>query len=87
MQFISVRRTEGVQGSTVRRDLACLFSILQLAKAKGWLRKNPVQDLDLSVIEQASSRTRYLSKAEEDRLIAHAADYLKPIIIFAMKRA
>ena len=49
LQFISVRRQDGVQGATIRRDLACLSSILHQVKPRGWLRKNPLRDLDLMI--------------------------------------
>ena len=62
MQFIAVRRTEGVQGSTIKRDLACLSLILQLATSKGWVLANPVRTLDLGGLEDGHSRTRYLAR-------------------------
>jgi integrase/recombinase XerD len=84
-QFVSVRRQDGVQGATIRRDLACLSSILQQARLKGWVRENPLMDLDLCNLDESPPRTRHLSGEEETALIAHAADYLKLPIIFAIE--
>jgi integrase/recombinase XerD len=83
--FISQRRKTGLAGATVRRDIACLSSMFELAKSWDWITTNPVRDLDLRSVRAAPPRTRYLSKKEEERLIAAATGHLKPMIIFAIE--
>ena len=60
--FITVRQRAKVTGATIRRDLACLSSMLELAKSWDWIGSNPIRDLDLRSARIAPPRTRYLSK-------------------------
>lgn len=53
-QFVSMRRQDGVQGTTIRRDLACLSLIMQQITSRGWLRANPCE----TSISEASRRRR-----------------------------
>src|SRR5262249_20585643 len=82
--FISERRG-GVSGATVRRALACLSSMIELARSWDWVQINPVRDLDLRSARVSPPRTRYLSKREEQRLIEAACDHLRLMIPFAIE--
>ena len=83
--FVSMRREEGVASPTIRRDLACLSSMFEQAKAWEWLEVNLVRDMDFKHIKENPPRTRYLSKKEERDLLRYAVDYLRPMIIFAIE--
>lgn len=78
--FETKRRTQGVSAGTIRRDLACLSSMLTSCEdwewmdiganiVPGYLRRRAKRGL-----KEAPPRTRYLSTAEEPELI-EAATY------------
>ena len=83
-EFVAYRRREGVKDATIRRDLACLSSMFTLAVSEGWAETNPVKNMDKRGIRESAPRTRYLSHAEETRLIRHSGAYLWPMITFAI---
>lgn len=80
-EFETKRRTEGAQPGTIRRDLACLSSLLTSAEEWEWiddgcnavpsyLRRRAKRGL-----KEAPARTRYLTEDEERRLIANATPF------------
>jgi integrase len=75
-EFESKRRAAGVSTSTIRRDLACLSSLLTSAMDWEWVDANPVlpflKQRGKRGLKEGAARTRYLSQDEEDRLIAAA---------------
>lgn len=88
-EFEIWRRSEGAKAPTIRRDLACLSSMFETI----------ITDWDLEIVNpvpqflkkrrkrglrESQPRTRYLTHEEEVELLAHAADYLKPMIEFAI---
>lgn len=84
-EFIAARRRI-VSTTSVRRDLACLSSALELAIIWEWADQNPVKAINkrhLKLLE-APPRTRYLTHTEYDRLLRHAQPYLRPLIVFAV---
>lgn len=83
-EFVSYRRREGVKDATIRRDLACLSSMLTLAVSEAWVDANPVKNMDKRSIRESAPRTRYLSHNEETALIYHSGAYLWPMIAFAI---
>ena len=73
-----------VSDSTIRRDLACLSSAYERAIGWGWVDQNPIKLLDKRNVKDAPPRTRYLTEEEFWRLHDAAADYIKPMLIFAV---
>lgn len=78
--FETKRRAQGVRPSTIRRDLACLSSMLTSCLDWEWLDANIVPAFLKSRakrgLKEGQARTRYLSIDEESRLIeaaSHAA--------------
>lgn len=77
-EFETKRRTDGVAAGTIRRDLACLSSMLTSAQEWEWIDDgaNPVPSYlrrrAKRGLKEAPPRTRYLTEAEEKALIAAA---------------
>ncbi len=75
--FETKRRTQGVRPSTIRRDLACLSSLMTSCIDWEWLDSNPVPKFLKSRakrgLKEGQARTRYLSIEEEVALIAAAS--------------
>jgi integrase len=75
-EFESKRRAASVSTSTIRRDLACLSSLLTSAMDWEWTDANPVlpflKQRSKRGLKEGAARTRYLDQDEEDRLIAAA---------------
>jgi integrase len=82
MEFIAARR-KAASADTVRNDLACLSAMFNRAIDWEWVEANPVQKLRRHV-GRSRRRTRYLTRDEEDRLLAAAGEYLRPMIAFAI---
>jgi integrase len=74
--FETVRRSEGVTPSTIRRDLSCLSGIFTSAIDWEWVDDNPVTSYlrrrSKRGLKEAPPRTRYLSVEEEAALLAAA---------------
>jgi integrase len=76
--FETARRTQGMSAGTIRRDLACLSSIFTSAIDWEWIDdgSNPVRSYlrrrARRGLQDAPPRTRYLTEAEESRLLDHA---------------
>lgn len=87
-EFETWRRSMGASAPTVRRDLACLSSMFGLAEEKEWTEHNPVSAF-LKVrkkrgLKESNPRTRYLSHAEEARLLEAAIPNVRDAILFAI---
>lgn len=73
------RRSMGVTSSTIRRDMACLSSLLAFCEDKDWIEegKNPVPGYlrrrAKRGLKEGHARTRWLKVAEESKLLALAA--------------
>lgn len=82
------RRREGVTGSTIRRDLACLSVIMTLAEQWEWVARNPVKPFlrgrRLAGLEENDARTRWLTIQEEAEVLTAAAPKAMAGIIFAI---
>lgn len=85
LHYIGVRKKQGISPSTIRRDLACLSSMLQLAISWEWMDANPIRTLDRRLLKEGDPRRRYLSHEEQERLLVAAGSYLKPMIVFAIE--
>lgn len=82
--FVSTRRRAGVSGSGVRRDLACLSSMMTAAVAWDWIDHNPVKDYSKKQIRESRPRVRFLDPQEYDALLYFAASHLAPLIRLAV---
>jgi integrase len=75
--FETKRRTQAVRPGTIRRDLACLSSLLTSCVDWEWVDANVVPAFlkrrAKRGLKEAPPRTRYLSADEERRLIAAAS--------------
>lgn len=82
------RRRDGVTGSTIRRDLACLSSMYSHEIEAGRIDINPVLPFmkmrRKRGLRESPPRTRYLTHAEEAKLLSNATPYLRPIITVAI---
>ena len=87
-EFEMTRYRGGVAKSTIRRDLACLSSLMSSAQGWEWIEINPVPSYlkarSKKGLKEGAARTRYLSHAEEERLIAAAPRWLAEMIAFAI---
>jgi integrase len=86
-EFEAKRRAQGVSTSTIRRDLACLSSLLTSAQDWEWIEINPVPDFlrrrAKRGLKEGEARTRYLTEEEERRLLKSAS----PAVRWAMTLA
>jgi integrase len=89
-EFETMRRTEGVTAPTIRRDLACLSSVMSCCEEWEWIDdgKNIVpaymRRRRRKGLKEAPGRTRYLSEEEEVALISAASEPAKTAIILAI---
>jgi integrase len=86
--FETKRRTQGVSPSTIRRDLACLSSMVTSCVDWEWLDENKVpaylRRRSKRGLKEGQPRTRYFTEAEEALLIEHATE-CQPAIILAVE--
>lgn len=88
--FETARRSQGVTASTIRRDLACLSSLLRSASDWEWIDDgaNPVPSYlrrrARRGLKEAPPRTRYLTEAEEARLLQKASPAVRIAIVLAI---
>lgn len=77
--FETKRRAVGVSNSTIRRDLACLSSLMSSAIDWEWVDANPVpaylKRRAKRGLKEGEPRTRYLTEDEERRLLACATSH------------
>lgn len=75
-EFVAGRRLDGVTGSTIRRDLACLSSVFTIAEDFELCEGNPVKTFMRSQkkrgLVEAPPRTRYLGHEEERTILERA---------------
>jgi integrase len=87
-EFETWRRSMGASAPTVRRDLACLSSIYGFAIEKEWVDANPVSPFlkarKKRGLRESPSRTRYLSRAEEARLLEGAIPRVRDAMLVAI---
>jgi len=88
--YETARRSSGVSASTIRRDLACLSSLLTSAADWEWIddHKNPVPSYmrrrAKRGLKEAPPRTRYLTESEELALLSAASPAVRKAIILAL---
>lgn len=87
-EFEQTRYRNGASKPTIRRDLACLSSLISSARSWGWIDDNPVpgylSDRGKHGLKEGAPRTRYLDHSEEMRLLKSCAPRLADAIIFAI---
>lgn len=87
-EFETARRSQGIQPPTIRRDLACLSSIMGCAIDWEWIDVNPVpaqmKRRRRRGLKEAPPRTRYLSHLEEGELLSQATPGPRAAIAFAI---
>lgn len=84
-EYVTWRKQQGTGSVGIRRDLACLSSMLSYMVGIDWLETNYARDFDKRSIKEALPRTRYLTKAEYIKLLASCNDKLKGFITFAVE--
>lgn len=77
-EFEVERRSMGVSSPTIRRDLACLSSLLSFCESKDWIEdgKNVVHSFLVrrkESLKEGQGRTRWLRHAEEGAMLALAS--------------
>jgi len=81
--YINARLGQGVSHATVNRERACLSKMFNCAKEWGYFGgDNPVSAV--KPFKESVGRTRWLTAAEAEALVACAANHLKPIITCAL---
>jgi integrase len=87
--FETKRRSQGVTASTVRRDLACLSSMVTSCVDWEWLDENKVPAFlrrrSKRGLKEGQPRTRYFTEAEEAVLLGHASDECRQAIILSVE--
>jgi integrase len=87
-EFENKRRMQGVTSSTIRRDLACLSSLVTSCVDWEWMDSNPVPAYvsrrTKRGLKEGAPRTRYLSEAEEVALLDAASPEVWQAIILAI---
>jgi integrase len=89
-EFEAARRLDGVRPGTIRRDLACLSSMLASASHWEWIEdgSNPVPSYlrrrGKRGLKEAPPRTRYLTLEEETQLLENATSAVREAITLAI---
>lgn len=85
-EFVSARKRAKVTDTTIRRDLAFLSVVCAAAQRWSWLDTNPVTTSGgKRGLRESRPRTRFLTPAEFERLMAAASPSLRPAIILAVE--
>lgn len=88
--FETMRRSEGVSPSSIRRDFACLSSLISFCEDKDWVEEgfNPVKGYlrkrAKRGLKEGQPRTRYFSHAEEEAMLKLAKLPLREAIMLAI---
>jgi integrase len=84
----STRTLNGVSSSTIRRDLACLSSLMSCAVEWEWIDANPVPAFlkrkAKRGLKENPPKTRYLTVEEEVRILAAASPLVAVVIMLAI---
>lgn len=89
-EFETRRRQDNVSPSTIRRDFACLSSLMSSAIDWEWIKdgSNPVPSYmrrrSKRGLKEAPAHTRYLTVEEEARLLEHATEDCRRAITLAI---
>ena len=87
-EFEQARYRAGVSKPTIRRDLACLSSLMSSCQCWEWVTVNPVPAYtkvrSKKGLKESPPRTRYLSHPEEARLLSACAPRLAEAVMFSI---
>jgi integrase len=89
-EFEVKRRSAGKASGTIRRDFACLSSLMTSAMDWEWIEDgaNPVPSYlrrrAKRGLKEAPGKTRYLTETEEARLLEHASPAVRDAIVLAI---
>ncbi|MFC1522844.1 tyrosine-type recombinase/integrase [Elusimicrobiota bacterium] len=72
-----------VKEATINRELAILKTIFSKAVSWGYISKNPLKEVRLFKEERVP--VKVLSQEEKERLLREASDFLRPILVMALK--
>ncbi|WP_370642357.1 tyrosine-type recombinase/integrase [Afifella sp. H1R] len=88
--FVAMRRGDGVTSASIRRDLTCLSLIIAYCEEWEWVEagSNPVPTFMRRMrrrgLKESPPRTRYLSPAEEEALLAHMSEPCRTAAILSI---
>lgn len=86
--FETKRRGDGVTSSTIRRDFACLSSLMTSCEEWEWIDSNPVpvylRRRARRGLREGAPRTRYLSEREEAALLSAASPAVRDAMTLAI---
>ena len=82
MDYVISRRSSGATPATINRELTIMKQLFRWARLRGLVEEDPTRSVRLE--SGATKRTRHITREEEERLVSEAADWLQPIIIFAV---
>lgn len=84
----ATRTLNGVSASTIRRDLACLSSLMSCAVEWEWVDANPVPAFlkrkAKRGLKESPPKTRYLTEREEAQMLAAATPPVADVIMLAI---
>ena len=89
-EFETWRRSSGAKSPTIRRDLACMSSLMTSCEDWDWIEegKNPVPGFlkrrAKRGLKEGPARTRYLSEGEEAALLANASPEVRDAVSVAV---
>lgn len=82
--YVSVRK-EKVSDTAIRRDLACLSSMMSCAVQWEWIKQNPLKGYSRRSLKESPPRTRYLSLDEFDALLNATPPDMTTLVVLAVE--
>lgn len=89
--FVAKRHAHGVSTSTIRRDLACLSSLMTSVMDWEWLPEDKINPVPAFMksrakrgLKEGAAHTRYLTEAEESAVLANTTPEVRKAIILAI---
>jgi integrase len=76
------RKKAGMADATVNRELACLKNLFTMAIKWGWIRDNPVRQVNL--FKERNARVRFLTLEEEAALLKYCSQRLRTLVLAAV---
>lgn len=85
-EFVEARQEDGVEDSTILRDLGCLSSVFSKAEEWEWIDRNPVKPFKRKCgLKEGAAGTRFLSVLEEPLVLKCAPPRAVDPIVFAIE--
>jgi integrase len=83
VEYKNKRYADGVKPATINRELTTLKKAFNLARREWeWCSDNPVTRVSME--KENNARDRWLTRHEQARVLAPAAEWLRDIVIFAV---